>query len=286
MMKRKYLMIILWGIAILAYSQSEVTPIKNKFYGGVAFYYLGLNSDLTSYQSTNKIDGQTFAPLEWSNDEINDFNNYVSSSQTWMAPSLMVGMKVYDKTTSPWSLNADLMLGYLFHKHDEDDKNTGNNLLEVKNDAKVNIFSKIEFNLKYAWKKWSFTLNPGFSYGIAHSKSITYNYLPEANYDTDYNLQSALYFPKVNLTAGYSFWNVNIYAGMGFGQYFNNQKLEIIKTSQYQTFTDEIKVVFRGQSNFMGVAGFDWQITDRFMWKLETEIGIGFIGQTSFAILF
>jgi hypothetical protein len=178
------------------------------------------------------------------------------------------------------------MLGYLFHKHDEEDKNTGNNLLEVKNDAKVNIFSNIEFNLKYAWRKWSFALNPEFSYGIAHSKSITYNYLPEANYDTDYNLRSALYFPKVNVTAGYSFLNVNIYAGMGFGQYFNNQKLEIVKTSQYQTFTDEIKVEFKGQSNFMGVAGFDWQITDRFMWKFETEIGIGFIGKTSFAFLF
>jgi len=285
-MKRKTLLIALLGIAVLAYSQNEVTPVKNKFYGGVAYYYLNLNADLSSYQSTNKIDAQTYEPQEWSHDELNDFNEYVRSSQTWMAPSLMVGMKIYDKPASPWSLNADLMLGYLFFKHDEQDKNTENNLLEVKNDAKVNLFSNIEFNLKYALKNWSFALNPGFSYGLAHSESITYNYLPEANYDTDYNLRSAMYFPKVNITAGYSFWNLNVYAGMGFGQYFNNQKLEIVKTSQYQTFSDEIKVVFKGQSNFMGVAGFDWQITDRYIWKLETDIGIGFIGQTSFAILF
>jgi len=174
---------------------------------------------------------------------LNDFNNYVSSSQTWMSPSILLGMKIYDKPASPWSLNADLMLGYLFHKHDEEDKNTGNNLLEVKNDAKINLFSNIEFNLKYAYRKWSFALNPGFSYGIAHSNKISYNYLSEGNYITEYNLRSALYFPQVNISAGYSFWGVNVFAGMGFGQYFNAQKLEIVKSSQYQTFTDEIKIV-------------------------------------------
>jgi len=247
---------------------------------------ISVEPDLSSYQSTNKIDGQTFEPRQWNSDEISDFNNYVYSEQTWMSPSLVLGMKMYDKPESPWSLNAELMLGYLLQKHAENDKNTGNNLLEVKNDARVNLFSKIDFDLKYAWKKWIFTLNPGFSYGIAHSKSISYNYLPEADYESDYNLRSTMYFPQLNLTAGYSLWNINIYAGMGFGQYYNTQKLEITKSSQYQTFTDEIKVEFKGQSNLMGVAGFDWQITDQFMWKLKTEIGIGFIGQTSFAILF
>ena len=276
----------LLGIALLAFSQGEVAPDEKTFYGGVAYYYLNLNADLSSYQSTNKIDGQTFEPRQWNSDEISDFNNYVYSKQTWMSPSLVLGMKMYDKPESPWSLNAELMLGYLLQKHAENDKNTGNNLLEVKNDARVNLFSKIDFDLKYAWKKWIFTLNPGFSYGIAHSKSISYNYLPEADYESDYNLRSTMYFPQLNLTAGYSLWNINIYAGMGFGQYYNTQKLEITKSSQYQTFTDEIKVEFKGQSNLMGVAGFDWQITDQFMWKLKTEIGIGFIGQTSFAILF
>jgi len=285
-MKRIIMLFNLLGIALLAFSQGEVAPDEKTFYGGVAYYYLNLNADLSSYQSTNKIDGQTFEPRQWNSDEISDFNNYVYSEQTWMSPSLVLGMKMYDKPESPWSLNAELMLGYLLQKHAENDKNTGNNLLEVKNDARVNLFSKIDFDLKYAWKKWIFTLNPGFSYGIAHSKSISYNYLPEADYESDYNLRSTMYFPQLNLTAGYSLWNINIYAGMGFGQYYNTQKLEITKSSQYQTFTDEIKVEFKGQSNLMGVAGFDWQITDQFMWKLKTEIGIGFIGQTSFAILF
>jgi len=285
-MKRIIMLFNILGIALLAFSQGEVAPDEKTFYGGVAYYYLNLNADLSSYQSTNKIDGQTFEPRQWNSDEISDFNNYVYSEQTWMSPSLVLGMKMYDKPESPWSLNAELMLGYLLQKHAENDKNTGNNLLEVKNDARVNLFSKIDFDLKYAWKKWIFTLNPGFSYGIAHSKSISYNYLPEADYESDYNLRSTMYFPQLNLTAGYSLWNINIYAGMGFGQYYNTQKLEITKSSQYQTFTDEIKVEFKGQSNLMGVAGFDWQITDQFMWKLKTEIGIGFIGQTSFAILF
>jgi hypothetical protein len=178
------------------------------------------------------------------------------------------------------------MLGYLLYSHEEEDRNTGVTLLEVNNDSKINLCGSLAFDLKYHFGKWHLAANPSFTAGVAHSEQVEYNYLPEGDYDTQYNIQSTIFYPKINLMGGYSFWNMSIYAGAGFGAYYNKQFLEISKSTLYQTFGDEIKVNFKGKSNFNAVAGFDWLIADRFLWKANTEIGIGFLAQTSLAIIF
>ena len=285
-MKKTMLFLILTGITMLVYSQDDVAAAKGKFYGGVAFYYFAAELDMSGYSTSNTIDGENFGWRNWSDDEVSGFNNYVLTAQSLMAPSLLFGMKIIDKPESRWSLSGEAMLGYLLFKHDEEDRNTGVTLLEVKNDGRINVSGSIAFDLKYNFGKWYLAVNPAFAAGVSHSEHVSYNYLPEGCYDTKYHIQSKFYYPKGNLTGGYSFGNLSVYAGAGFGAYYNKQNLKITKSTVYQTFGDEIKVDFKGESNIYAVAGFDWLIAEKLLWKAKAEIGIGFHGQTSFAILF
>lgn len=274
------------GTALLLFAQNDTGPAKSKYYGGVAYYYFQTNSTLKAYTSTNSIDGESFGWTDWTDDEINDFNNYVRTKQTWMAPSLVFGMNIIDKPAKPWSLSGEAMLGYLIQKHDEEDKNTGQNLLEVKNDGKLNMYGNLDFNLNYTIKSWRFTLNPAVTCGIAHSSQVTYNYLPEGDYDAEYDITTKFYYPKVNLLAGYTFGKISAFAGVGYGAYYSRQNLEISKNSIYQSFSDEMKIDFEGKTNVNAVAGFDWLFAEKFLWKVKSEIGTGFLGQTSISILF
>lgn len=285
-MKKTMLFLILTGVTMLAYSQDDVAAAKGKFYGGVAFSYFATELDMSGYSSSNTIDGENFGWRDWSDDEVSDFNTYVLTAQSMMAPSLVFGMKIIDTPESRWSLSGEAMLGYLLVKHDEEDRNTGVTLLEVKNDGRINVSGSIAFDLKYKIGKWYVAVNPAFAAGVSHSEHVSYNYLPEGSYDTKYDIQSTFYYPKGNLTGGYSFGNMSVYAGAGFGAYYNKQNLEITKRTDYQTFGDEIKVDFKGESNINAIAGFDWLIAEKFLWKVKTEAGIGFLAQTSLAFLF
>jgi hypothetical protein len=203
-----------------------------------------------------------------------------------MSPSLLFGMNMIDKPESRWDLRGEAMLGYLLHKCDEVVRSSGFTLLEVKNDGRVNLFGSLAFDLKYKTGKWRVAVNPVFTAGVAHSGHVSYNYLPEGSYDTHYDIRSTIYYPKVNLTGGYSFGKVCVYAGAGFGAYYNKQKLEITKSTEIQTFGDEIQADFRGASNINAIVGFDWLFADKFLWKVKSEAGIGFLAQTSLAVLF
>lgn len=259
---------------------------KKNFYGGVAFSYLATDCELNAYSSSNRIDEEVFDWKDWPEDEISDFNTYVNTSQSWMSPSLMFGMRIIDNPENRWSLTGEAMLGYLLIKHLEEDKNTGATMLEVKNDGKINVSGNLSFVLKYALGNWFVAINPVFAAGVAHSEHIDYNYLPEGGYDTKYEISSAMYYPEVNLSGGYTFGNFDVYAGAGWGAFYNRQNLEITKSTEYQTFGDDIKIDFKGESHFNALAGFDWLMADKFLWKVKAEYGIGMMGQTSFAILF
>lgn len=286
MMKKTLLLCSLMGASLLLFSQNDTGSAKNLYYGGVAFYYFQTNSELSAYSSSNTIDGESFGWTDWTEDEISIFNNYIRTKQTWMAPSLVFGMNIIDKPENPWSLSGEAMLGYLFQNHDEEGKHTGDNLLEVKNDGKLNLFGNLDFRLNYSIKKWQFTFNPAISTGIAHSSTVTYNYLPEGNYNTEYDITTKFYYPKVNLMAAYTFGNISAFAGAGYGAYYSKLNLEVFKTTVHQSFSDEMKIDFEGESNINAVLGFDWLIAQKFLWKVKSEIGAGFLGQTSISILF
>lgn len=285
-MKKTILLFTLLGASLLLFSQNNPGPANNKYFGGVAFDYFQTKSELSAYSSSNTIDGESFGWTDWTENEISDLNNYVRTTQTWMAPSLVFGMNIIEKPENPWSLSGEAMLGYLLLKHDEEDKNTGDNLLEVKNDGKVNLFGNLDFRLNYSIKKWQFTFNPAISTGIAHSSKVTYNYLPEGSYDTEYDITTKFYYPKVNLMAAYAFGNISTFAGAGYGAYYGRQNLEVFKTTVHQSFSDEMKIDFEGLANFNAVLGFDWLFAEKFLWKVKSEIGVGFHGQTSISILF
>lgn len=284
-MKKIYLLLYLFLVLGITQISAQNDDIK-RFYGGVSMDYLNISPEMYSYSSQNWIDDEGFGWYDWADEEIKEFNDYVSTEQTWMAPSLMFGMKILDNPESPWLLTGDVKLGYLFHKHNEIDNNTGVDLLEVKNDGKLNLFSSLNFNLKYTLQKWNLAINPIFNFGLNQSENISYNYLPEGNSDIKYNMQSLLYYPKVNLTGGYSFGDLSIYAGAGFGAYYTKQNLEISQATIHQTFKDEIAIGFKGKSNVNAVVGLDWLFADKFLLKIKTEIGIGIMGQGSLSILF
>ena len=285
-MKNKILLFSLLGIALLAYSQNEENPKEKKFFGGLAFDYMGANIDLTKYSTENLIDGNSFGWDDWEDSEIQEFNYFVKTTQTLISPSLMFGMSIFDKPDNPWSLIGKVNLGYLFYTHKEEDKNIGTSLLDVQSDAGFNLFSRIEFRVKYSWNKWNLAINPMFMYGLAHSQEITYDYLPAGSYITEYDLQSQLYFPKVNLIGGYSIGSVNVFAGLGLGKYYSRLNLEIRKSTDFQEFVENIGTNFTSQSNMEGLAGFDWIIADRYIWGFKAAVGMTLNAQTSLVILF
>lgn len=285
-MKKMLLLLILLGTTYFMYSQNNPDQGKNKFYGGVAFCYFGANSDLSDYSSSYNIDHQVFGQNDLPEDEITQFNNDVRSSQTWMAPSLVFGMNLINRPGSRWALKGEAILGYLFHQHDEVVRSSGVTLLEVKNDGRVNLTGSLALALKYKTGKWHVALNPVITAGVTHSAHVSYNYLPEGSYDTHYDIRSSIYYPKVNLSGGYSFGKVCVYAGAGFGAYFNKQKLEITKSTEIQTFGDDIKADFKGKSNINAIVGFDWLFAEKFLWEVKSEAGIGFLVTTSLVILF
>lgn len=285
-MKKTMLLFTLLGASVLLFSQNNPGAAKSKYYGGVAFGYFQTESEFSTYSSSNTIDGESFGWTDWTENEISDLNNYVRTTQTWMAPSLVFGMNIIDKPEKPWSLSGEAALGYLLLKHDEEDKNTGENLLEVKNDGKFNLFGNLNFHLNYSIKKWQFTFNPTISTGIAHSSKVTYNYLPEGSYNTQYDIATKFYYPKATLMAAYTFGNISAFAGAGYGSYYSRQNLEVFKTTVHQSFSDEMKIDFEGVANFIAVLGFDWLFAEKFLWKVKSEIGVGFHAQTSISILF
>jgi hypothetical protein len=285
-MKKSFLFILLTGTTLLLFAQDDTAVEKKRFYGGLAFSYFTNQLEMTGYSSSNSIDGESFEWHDWPDDEIADFNTYVCTSQNWMVPSLLFGMKILDPPGSRWLLSGEASVGYMFFHHEEEDRNTGATLLKVKNDGRFNISGSLAFDLKYRLGKWYLAANPAVITGVAHSYEVEYNYLPEGEYETSYDLTTTIIYPKMNLLGGYSFHNLSIYAGGGVNFYYNRHHLEISKSTLYQTFGDEIKVDFRSKSNFNAVAGFDWLIADRFLWKAKAEAGAGWLAQTSLIILF
>jgi hypothetical protein len=203
-----------------------------------------------------------------------------------MAPSLYFGMKIIDTPESRWSLTGEATLGYLVFNHEEDDKNTGSMLLDVQSDGGLNLSGSIAFNVKYRMGKWYLAANPACVTGLAHSERVDYNYLPEGSYQTAYDATFSVFYPTLNLMGGYTFGTLSVFAGAGTGLYYTRHHLEISKSSSYQTFGDDIRIDFRCGTNVNAVAGFDWLIADRFLWKAQAEAGIGWLAKTSVSILF
>lgn len=284
-MKKKQLLLFILLTPVLIWAQTPESKVS-RYSGGISAYYLQISPELNSYSSQNWIDGESFGWNDWDESEISDLNNYVSTTQTWVSPSLIFRMNILDNPESPWLFVGEFMLGYLFHEHNEVEESSEIKLLEVKTDGGMNFFSSINCKMQYSLQKWNLAITPVLTAGIIHSERIVYDYLDEASYDTKYEIQSKMFFPKVNLTGGYSFNTVSVYAGAGFGSYYTKQNLDIIKSTPYQTFKDELSIVFTGKSNINAIVGFDWLIAEKFLWQFESEIGMGIEAQASLSILF
>lgn len=121
-------------------------------------------------------------------------------------------------------------------------------------------------------------LRPSFNYLNLSSDKVSYNYLSEGSYSTEYDFKTTSIFPCLDLMLSYDFSSVQLYVGPAYYQYLNNIELTIKKESSIQVFQDDIKQEFQSIHQFGGVLGYNWELFNRFLWSSHIRLGadIGF----------
>lgn len=262
-------MLVLFSIATLATNPSDST---SKFFVGVSFNYFNVGLDLNSYSSQNWIDGENFGWSDWSDDEITQFNDNIKTQQYWLATSVVFGGAIYQSKNNPFSVFAQVQVGNPIFQHLEQQSHNGDESFKFQQKG-INLYAGITLNMEYQFKNWSLLLVPSIKYIGVGTDNVDYNYLPEATYITEYEVNTSSIYANLDLLGAYKWRKFQILAGPGFFTYKNEIELTISKKTSLQTFSDDIKQEFISNDFLVGIVGYRWQIFNRFIWSSYIRIG-------------
>lgn len=266
-------------------SAQSVQDKPRIFFSGISVDYMSLSPELDSYSSQNWIDGQNFGWTDWTSDEINEFNEFIETKQYWLSTGLTFGAWLYHPVDKPFSIKVLGQAGYPIFKHSEKQKNNGDLSFEGRQKGMA-FFGGLTLDFEYRFQKWGLILRPSFNYLRLSTDKVSYNYLEEGSYSTEYDFMTTSLFYCMDLMASYQVKNIQLYAGPGYDQYNNQIDLTIKKESSSQSFQDDIKQEFRTQNNLGAVIGFNWELFQHFLWSSHARLGADIGFETSFLYQF
>lgn len=269
-MKKTLTLFLLLCMNVVIYAGDSDT--LRGWYAGITFNHLNVIQNQTSYTSKSFIDGIGQDIFNMSSTEIDEINKYINIKSKWSIVGINIGTNLLKNSSSNFTISADLCVGYPIFEHMEEQDFDDYVFLKARQTG-FNFFGHIGIHLKYRLNRWTISAVPSFEYLHINSNDIRYNYLQPGTYNDNYKYRNFVYYPKLDILAGFSFSTLQLFAGPGFYYYFSDVEFDISKTSQNQLFKDEIKQEYESVENLYGTIGLNWNFCNRF--NLRSFINVG-----------
>lgn len=278
-MRKFTILMIMVLLCLPAWAQnkpSENSKASKRFFVGLSYSYMNIDSKLTDLSLHSIWNGQDLGSQDLDQEEISEINSYVTRNNQLNSVALDFGMKILDKPGIKWKVEGALMVGLAKFCSKVENTTTGTNEYSFKSD-----FTKPEFGIGFTvgyqlTPHWGFSLRPLFASAFGKITNIEdqINLVP-ANVTQSGEDKFYSFYERVGLTADFTAGPVTISAGPGFYWFNSKHKYTLTRINNLngEIYMDEITTWTKPRNFFDGNINITWRIIEPLTFYAMAGIG-------------
>jgi len=262
---------------------NEPAKAGKRFFVGLSYSYLGLDSKLAGMSLSSVWSGQDLGSQDLTSDEISEINAYANRTNKVNSLNLDLGFKILDKPGTKWKVEGALMIGLAVFNSTVNNTETGTKEYVFKSD-----FTKPELGIAFIVSynftpRWGISLRPMFAstFGKITNVEDNINKIPEnvtqSGEDKFYSI-----YERMGVTADFTAGPVTIAVGPGFYWFSSMHKYTLTRINNLngEVYTDEITSWTRPRDFVDGDISVTWRIIKPLTFYARAGIGMDLIINT------